>query len=538
MPVRAVTRNEQHATDAAISAAERIRLDLFTSIGRTADAARPRTLTSMGIAVRTFGRASYSWPRGAILDRTARVITGVLLTHWVSPDISRARHLIPVWVSEKMNAASLSKDTVTSTLYQAAGAVFHEAIPTVIARIIDPVIPKGWMARIPDVNKVIAVLDQLGKVIGHPTGQKMPNSLKDSLRLVANDIALNGATMLTSAVHEMIDDPRFRLASAEEAIGQILTYLQVSRNECEAEAEAADRQARASYEPLMAYVHPQQGTKKPTAAEIGDAFRIFPIAQFQAGIARRASRLFEHLKTVFVELRHQISASRQRIEVVQKLILTDLEQPSPIIDTSYLMPLGCPTIEDAAQRYLEVLTDDDLQEVERLVQIGIEEQFGGLYQASVNSTVTPEAILETVRFNARRHLNSRLGDVDLAGMFTAKCGGNGPAIQTLGNAYRNAFPTLVPNGPWANHAITILGTPTGTGSELIRQLADHAFPPEDKTIFADTSDEVTIYRELPAVPLAVLPQFGPAWESAYHATTEAVPHSRLDVTQWISVDAE
>ncbi len=40
------------------------------------------------------------------------------------------------------------------------------------------------------------------------------------------------------------------------------------------------------------------------------------------------------------------------------------------------------------------------------------------------------------------------------------------------------------------------------------------------------------------VALSVLPQFGPVWESAYHAIADAVPHSRLDVTQWISVDAE
>jgi hypothetical protein len=526
------------AGDAVAAAADRIRLDLFTPVGRTADDARPRSLTSMGIAVRAFGRTSHAWPRGAILDRTARVLTGVLLTHWVSPDISRARHLIPAWVSEKMNAAGLSMDAVTGTLHRAASAVFHEPIPTILGRIVDPVVPRGWMARSPDVNKVIAALDQIGKTIGHPTGQKMPNSLEDSLRLVANDIALNGTSLLTTAVHEMIDDPRFRLASAEEALAQILTYLQVCRNECEAEAEKSDRDARAAYEPLVAYVHPQSGAKKPSATEIGESFRTFPLAQFQAGIARRAVRLFEHLKTVFVDLRHQIAASRQRIDQVHKLVLAELEQASPPVDPSHLMPVGCPTIEDAAQRYLEVLTDDDLQEVERLVQIGIEERFGGLYQASVNSTVTPEMILDAVRSKARLHLNSRLGEVDLAGMFTAKCGGQAPAVQTLASAYRASKPALVASGPWAHHAITILGTPAGPAGDGLRQLADTAFPPDDKTVFADTADEVTVYREYPYVPLAVLPQFGPAWEAAYQAPSDAPAHSRIDITQWIGVDAE
>ena len=96
----------------------------------------------------------------------------------------------------------------------------------------------------------------------------------------------------------------------------------------------------------------------------------------------------------------------------------------------------------------------------------------------------------------------------------------------------------LPGGPWANHAVTILGTPAGPGSDLLRQLADHAFPPEDKTVFADTADEVTVYREYPSVPMAVLPQFGPAWESAYLAPCDVSPHARTDVTQWIGVDAE
>jgi hypothetical protein len=524
--------------DPVAAAAERIRLDLFSPVGRTADEARPRSPTALGLTVRTFGRALYSWPRGAIVDRTARVLTGVLLTHWVSPDITRARHLIPPWVSKKMAEAGLSKDAVQGALHKAAAGVFNEPLPTVIARIVDPATPKGWMARTPDVNKVIAVLDQLGKAIGHPTGQRLPNALEDALRLAAADIVGNGGTVLTTAIQEMIDDPHFRTASAEEALQQILSYLHVCRLECEAEADRAEKTARVGYDPLMAYVHPQSNGKKPSAAEIGDALRTFPGAQFQAAVARRSAKLFEHMKAAFADLRAQIAACRQRLEVVQKLIVADLEQPAPPVDASRLMPPGCGTIEDAAQRYLAVLTDDDLQEVERLVQVGIEEAFGGLYQASMNSTVTPEAILAVVRSRARFHLNARLGEVDLAGMFTTKCGGRPQAAHVLANAYGMAKPALVGNGPWVNHAITVLGTPAGPGGEQLRQMADQGFPADDKTVFAATPDEVTIYREYPFVQLSALPQFGPAWESAYLSPPDGSPHARLDVTQWIGVDAE
>ena len=75
-------------------------------------------------------------------------------------------------------------------------------------------------------------------------------------------------------------------------------------------------------------------------------------------------------------------------------------------------------------------------------------------------------------------------------------------------------------------------------NEFFRQIADQGFPNDDKTVFADTADEVTVYREYPFVPLAVLPQFGPAWEAAYATAADSTPHARLDVTQWIGVDTE
>ena len=41
------------------------------------------------------------------------------------------------------------------------------------------------------------------------------------------------------------------------------------------------------------------------------------------------------------------------------------------------------------------------------------------------------------------------------------------------------------------------------------------------------------------LPLTALPQFGPAWATAYQTAPELLqnnPHVRLDVTQWLDVD--
>jgi len=43
------------------------------------------------------------------------------------------------------------------------------------------------------------------------------------------------------------------------------------------------------------------------------------------------------------------------------------------------------------------------------------------------------------------------------------------------------------------------------------------------------------------VPLAAVPQLGPAWAAAYRAapedTQQATPHARTDITRWTDVDS-
>jgi hypothetical protein len=67
-----------------------------------------------------------------------------------------------------------------------------------------------------------------------------------------------------------------------------------------------------------------------------------------------------------------------------------------------------------------------------------------------------------------------------------------------------------------------------------------AAPPDVYPAEANTPDEVVVYREYPHVPLAALPQCGPAFVAAYHGAAEqfqCVPHTRVDVTRWVGVDS-
>jgi eukaryotic-like serine/threonine-protein kinase len=520
--------------------ATRVYWDLMTPIGRTVDEQRLSLSDQQGIVIKTFGATELTWPRGAIIDRTARILSGVLVTHWVSPDISRARHKIPQWVSERMRDLGLSRELVLQSMQQSSAAIKGEPLLAHVAKLFAPQLPKGWLARLPDVNKLIPILNEVGRILGTPTSTKSSSLLEDTLRTNANDLALNASVELKNAIYHMIDDPEYRLASAVEALQQILNYLQACKAECEAEAERAERIARAQYEPLMAFIHPQSGIKRPTTQELSDALRQFPSAQLQAQISRRAERLYEHLKSDLSEMRKEVAELRRRLEDVQRKCVANLEQVNPPIDHLQLMPAGCQSIEDAAQRYLSVLTDDDLQEVERQVQIGLEESHGGLYQAAMNSTLDAGTILDTAHSKVRGYLNTRLGEVDLTAMFAARYGDTTTTGRVLADAYQRAAPSLLRGGPWTKRAITVVGLPVGPSSEPLHEAVDKVIPVEDTLSSVETPDAICFYREYPNVPLNVLPQLGPAWESAYQNSTESnvsYSHSRQDVTQWFTVDS-
>jgi hypothetical protein len=87
--------------------------------------------------------------------------------------------------------------------------------------------------------------------------------------------------------------------------------------------------------------------------------------------------------------------------------------------------------------------------------------------------------------------------------------------------------------------VAVVGCPDGPAGEALRELARRAVPVAGLP-FADSRDDLTVYREWPDVPLAALPHLGPAAAAAYRALPEVsqcTPHARTDVTAWFDVDA-
>lgn len=298
-----------------------------------------------------------------------------------------------------------------------------------------------------------------------------------------------------------------------------------------------DAKAVAGFECLSRYAHYQKGMWKPTGAELADALRQYPRARFQA-------ITFRHLVGIYQTARDELSGQVADIAVARQRMATASarvpdEAPDPPASLRRLMPVGCTTVREAVDRFLKVLTDADLTEIDRRVQAVLEPEAGGLFQVCLNSGPGVEGVIAVVFEETRAHLDDRLGEVGLSAMFAERFRTPQQAERAIEQAYQEAEPAWAGSGPWVSSEVAVLACPGGASGEALRELARRAIPIAGLPV-ADSRDDLTIYREWTAVPLAALPHLGPAAAAAYAAmpdTNQCTPHARLDVTAWLDVDA-
>jgi hypothetical protein len=526
--------------DPSAAAAEFLRLDVFTGVGRTSDEARPgSTGNDPSVAVRSVGAVKFAWPRAEVVTRTARVIAPVLLSHWVSPDPTRVREVIPGWAEDLWGRLGLDPGRLTARLSAAADRAAGRRVADAITASIEPLIPRGWLPRVPDAEKVSQALDQWRRLVGRPAGAGPgPTPIEEALASVADGIAEEARREFAQLFPGLIETPLFRLAGTEEAIRQTVSLLDRTRTSFEQLAIEHDTAAAAAYEQLVAVANFQRGMRKVSAAEFADAVRTYPTARYENVMARSAVRVFRGIRDTLIELQKEVAGCRQRVDRCRPVLKAEADIPVGPSNFRNLLPPGCATVEEAAQHFLRSLTDDDLHELDVRVQAGLERTFGGLYQACLNTAEVTEGLLRIFREETRAYLDARLGEVDLAAMVARHFGSKAFTAEGFVKAYEAALPNLVPDGPWSRSGVAVFASPSGAGGDPIRELAVRVLPAA--TVFAESRDEVVLYREYPAVPLAALPQLGPTWAAAYRAAPDVqqcTAHSRLDVTKWIDVDA-
>ncbi len=534
-------------------AAEFLRLNVFTQLGRLADEAResqakeaeadgvPRPTVGVG----TFGLVVFDWPRGDVVARTAVPVARSLLTRWVAPNGKRAREVVPAWAAAQWSRLGLEPDDILGRFQKAADGVLGCRVDELTAAAVEPILPKGWLARLPEPPAVAVVLDRLVRTFGPAASasKRPPTPLEDAVDQAAVEVAQEVNHELRTLAPGLVEDPAFRLAGAEDVVRQFLATLDRLLERYLAQAADLDNKAVAAHELLLDYTHFAKGSRKPSAAEFTEAVRQFPRCRYQALTARHLIAVYKFLRDGLAGQMSDVTACRQRAEAalatVAPAVSDDMLEVAATVRR--LMPSGCATVGDAVERFRKVLGEADLDEIDRRVQAGVEHEYGGIYQACLNSASGAQHVVDLTLSEARAYLETRLGAADLGAMFAERYRTPQAAELVISEAYQQAEPTWVGDGPWSAAGLTVLAAPGGDPSaEGLRDVARRGLPVAGLPT-ADVRDELTVYREFPAVPFSALPHLGEAGAAAYASlpdVNQCSLHARLDITQWAAADAE
>ena len=317
-------------TDPCELAADYLRLDLGSLVGRTAEsAARPLPIASV-CDIRTFGLQRFSWPRAELVARTARIIAPVLLNHWVSPDSQVLRAVVTTWVEPLRNGIGLTTELLMQRLKTAADKAAGLQIEEIIQQAIEPLTPKGWLGRGPDQNKVSLAVDLLTKLLGPPRespnrkNSEVENKLEETAAILAKEVT----TEIVAAVPALLDNPDYRLAGAEEAVRQLMIGIEMSQGKLSEQVPQWVASAGIAYDRLANHIYQHKGVKKPTPQEIMEAMRDYPTNWYGALVGTQVLAILEHVHAVLLSRLAELSACRQRVEEFHRKLVAEAELPA------------------------------------------------------------------------------------------------------------------------------------------------------------------------------------------------------------------
>src|SRR5262249_39367614 len=120
-----------------------------------------------------------------------------------------------------------------------------------------------------------------------------------------------------------------------------------------------------------------------------------------------------------------------------------------------------------------------------------------------------EVVREVVAF-----AEAPLGRAHAAEVYLEQRGRDEAALTELAGAFEEAAPELAGSRLAPANEFCVLAVPPGPEGEYFRGLVRQALP-DRSLVPAASTDDIVFYREVPRLPLAALPQLGPAAEDAY-----------------------
>jgi serine/threonine protein kinase len=427
---------------------------------------------------RTFGQSRLSWPRQAIAHQAGRRLAEQLIQNWVHTDSSTVEAAVRAWLAERWTVIELGPEALAARVRQSATAALGRPVEEAFAAIAGP----AQLARPDALPELFARFDSLLERLGL------------SLAPASDRLAREWGTRLSRPAATLIEQPGFRLAGAEAAVRWLSERIERAIAHTSTAADEAKRKA---------------DTARSAAADPMSAARL----RFQAIVMHEMANIYGRLRRNLADQLAELALCRTRLVAVRDGLKKN--EPGDTITAVLLLPAECQTITEAAAGIS--ITTDDLSELDKRMQNQLLESVGGLARACLAGSDLPRTLGDGIVGLAETLLGSRIGDGGAAEAFLARNSDPACAFKRLWEEAAPAF---------SNGAVEV---PAAIVPEHLAAIAQQSLG-DDVTINGG-SDEITVIRSIPRMPLTALPQLALAAQAAYRRRKAAgdSPHARMDV---------
>jgi serine/threonine protein kinase len=526
--------------------ARSIFLDLLTPVGKVTDYVRSVTPYDQydGPVVQPFGIYRLSWPRHEILAAITKRFSVQLLKRWTDKETAHLREPINWWLTDQWAKYNLEQKSVFARFENVVRESLRETPEVVFDAAIDTLRNRGTGTAKLDALGAVGVLEQVLKMVGKPDGDQDSGSptIPQILEEAAKAGCAEGDTQLSEIAVSFIEQPQYRLAGAEESLSQIKDRLKESIDGLERERKTQSREVAETYQRMFTLISSLNSTstlgsivsrKSSITAELIDVMGHFARKRYHVLLINASLTLYRGLLNGIPDILRDVGFCRSRLETFSQEIGAQSATDPSAEPGSLVMPIGCATLDAAADQFIANLPPEDILEFDLTLQGEVEKKFRKL----VTICLKPEkgaGFPPMLVDSARTFLDARLENANPADALARYRGDGHECLATLTDAFDHSTPGAKTIDTQKPLEAAILAAPEGPAGDKLRQLMSEANP-DTQFIPATLNDDIILYREWPRVPLANLQQLGDTALAAYQAQlgTEHPPHSRNDIA-WLA----
>jgi hypothetical protein len=555
MLVELPQRNDDDPVNEAVEVtADVLRRELATPLGRLAAECRSAVPAAepprKGLTCQVFGVHRISWPRRALTRCAGSRLCRQIVSRWVSKDASPLKQAVQAAVAEFWTQYNPDGESMMNRLNTACGDAVGKSMDEVIAEGLAPLAGIETKTPVDQFAALGAALDFVEQLVGRadPVAGVRLGKVAEPLSTTSDLLIGKWGQKLTHFAFGLLEQPRFRLAGAEEAVRQIIATIEKTLVHYEALAKELTSRAEEAYKrlgQLLANLQTgQQGTRRQGVpiSTVVELLTVYPRWRLQSLILQRLTAIYVSLRGRLSDQLREINYCRTRLVELQRSFDKARARSfggAAAVAGRQVFPVGCRSFEEAAGVLSEAVTPRELQDLDAVMQALIQEQFIGLAHVCMSNTNMLEEVQAAMQKEAEEFVNVRLSGFDLAEMYLKQIGGPGPAAEDLRGAFDEAAPPFAVGGKAMQSRFNILAVPDGAAGQQILDIAQKALP-EAELATTTAANDVVFYREISQLPLSELEQLGPlAYEAYMHisAVEHFTPHSRTDIHEWRAANA-